>query len=935
MKAMTALVSSAASSAEQVLPRLLPGGWRGWSSWRRRADAPPSPALPTPPPPGGLEPTIYRFILRHSMRQQILLLVLTLASFPALYYSLKLPKVIVNRAIGGHKFPQEFLGIQFEQIPYLMLLCGAFLGLVLINGGFKYLINTFKGQLGERMLRRFRFQLYQRLLRFPTSYFHKTSSAQIIPMITVECEPLGGFIGDAFVQPVFQGGQLITIIFFMFLQDPTLGIAAIALYPVQGYIIPRLQAKVNQLSKRRVRTVRQVADRVQEAAAGITEIHANDTVKLQLTDFAHVLGTIYDIRFEIYRRKFFTKFLNNFIGQLTPFFFFSIGGYLVIKGSLSFGALVAVLAAYKDLASPWKELLDYYQIKENSRITYEQIIEQFQPSGMVESKILLDEPEAVTPLIGDVSAANLSLAEDDKPRLVDAVSFSIAPAEHVAIIGQGGSGKNELALLLARLVRPTGGRITIAGTDIAELPVAVIGRRLGYVGSMPYLFSGTLRDNLLLGLRHHPVRPADYGDEVEARRRARQLHEARNSGNIDLDLHADWLDYEAAGVADAAGLSARVAELLARLDFEEDVYVFGLRGQLDPAVHPDVAARVLEARKALAERIVASGITQLVETYDLNRYNSNATVAENLLFGTPIGPVFDFGGLAENSYVLSVLDRQELTDDLTEVGRQVAAMMTEMFADLPSDHEFFEQFSFISAADLPEFAAILAAAENGGVAALPRDQRNRLLSLPFKLIAARHRLDVLDDRLQQRLLEARQAFRNELPDELRGQIEFFDPERYNAAASLQDNILFGKICYGEADAAGRVLRLVGEVLDALSLRAAVIDVGLDYHVGTAGSRLSPAQRQRAGIARALLKRPDLLILNEATTALDGTAQAKVSEGLREEMQSRVLIWVLHRASLARNFDRVLVMSGGKLQEQGRFSELDRKDSLTGMLLAAE
>src|ERR1051325_4779470 len=189
MKATTALVS-AAGSAEQALR---PGFFAGL--WQRRETVP---AVKSPPPrdpdSGDLEPTIYRFILKHSKRQQIFLLVLTLISFPFLYYSLKLPKTIVNRAIGGHKFPQEVLGIQFEQVPYLMLLCGIFLGLVLINGGLKYCINTFKGQLGERMLRRFRFQLYQRLLRFPTSYFQKTSAAQIIPMITVECEPLGGFI---------------------------------------------------------------------------------------------------------------------------------------------------------------------------------------------------------------------------------------------------------------------------------------------------------------------------------------------------------------------------------------------------------------------------------------------------------------------------------------------------------------------------------------------------------------------------------------------------------------------------------------------------------------------------------------------------------------------------------------------------------------------
>jgi ABC-type multidrug transport system fused ATPase/permease subunit len=928
MKAMTSLVTSAVSSAEQVLPRALLAGPAP------RAEPAPAPAPPPEQDSSDLEPTIYRFILRHSLRQQIFLLVLTLASFPFLYYSLKLPKTIVNRAIRDHHFPQEFLGIQFEQVPYLMLLCGIFLGLVLINGGFKYCINTLKGQLGERMLRRFRFQLYQRLLRFPASYFQKTSSAQIIPMITVECEPLGGFIGDAFVQPVFQGGQLLTILVFMLLQDPILGIAAIALYPLQGYVIPRLQARISQLIKRRVRTVRQVADRVQESAAGIVEIHANDTVKLQLTDFAHVLGVIYDIRFEIYRRKFFMKFLNNFLGQLTPFFFYSIGGYLVIRGDLSLGALLAVTVAYKDLASPWKELLDYYQIKENSRVTYEQIIEQFQPSGMVDTNLLLDEPAAVAPLVGEVAAANLSLAEDDRARVVDAVSFTIAAAEHVAIIGQGGSGKNELALLLARLVRPDSGRITIGGTDIGELPVAVIGRRIGYAGSMPYLFTGTLRDNLLLGLRHHPIRPAEY-DELASRRRARQLNEARNSGNIDLDLHADWIDYESAGVADAAALTARIAEVLARLDFEEDVYLFGLRGQLDPTLHADIAERVIEARKALARQLVSNGITQLVETYDLGKYNSNATVAENLLFGTPIGPAFDVSSLAENRYVLGVLDKLNLTDELVEAGREVAAMMTEMFAGLSPEHEFFEQFSFISAADLPEFAAILAAAESGGLKALPPDERGKLLSLPFKLIAARHRLDVLDERLQQRLLEARHTFRDELPEEARAEIEFFDADSYNAAASLQDNILFGKIAYGEADAAARVLRVVGEVLNALSLRSAVIDVGLDYHVGTAGSRLSPAQRQRTAIARALLKRADLLILNEATTALDGSSQAVVSEGLRQEMAGRVLIWVLHRASLARNFDRVLVMSHGKLQEQGRFAELDRKDSLTGMLLAAE
>jgi energy-coupling factor transporter ATP-binding protein EcfA2 len=261
--------------------------------------------------------------------------------------------------------------------------------------------------------------------------------------------------------------------------------------------------------------------------------------------------------------------------------------------------------------------------------------------------------------------------------------------------------------------------------------------------------------------------------------------------------------------------------------------------------------------------------------------------------------------------------------------------MLELFADLPADHAFFEQYSFIGANDLPQYAAILSRVGKGGTTALGRDDRTRLLSLPFKLVPARHRLDAIDARMQQRLLEARRVFRADLPAEGQSQIEFFDPERYNAAASVQDNILFGKIAYGVADAIKRVPAELGEVLDELSLRHAVIDVGLDYNVGTAGSRLSLGQRQRAAIARAALKRPDMMILNEATSALDGPAQSKVMEGLFAEFRGRCVVWVLHRASLARNFDRVLVMSTGKLQEQGRVAELDHKDSLTALLMAAE
>jgi ABC-type multidrug transport system fused ATPase/permease subunit len=881
----------------------------------------------------GLASSIYGYILDHSLREQIYLVVVTLLSFPFLYYSLDLPKIIVNRAISGKEFPQKFLGMDFDQIPYLLVLCCIFLVLVLINGWFKLHLNVKKGQVGERMLRRLRYQLYERVLRFPLHHFDRTATGQVIAMMTGELEPIGGFIGDAFALPISQGGTLLTIFVFMFVQDPMLGAAAVALFPLQGYLIPKMQRIIRRLGRERVRKVRVLSDRIAETIAARNEIRANDAAAYQLTDMSHRLGEIYDIRFEIYNRKFFVKFLNNLIGNITPFMFFLIGGYFVIKGQLSWGALVAVLAAYKDLSSPWKELLDFYQNQQDVAIKYEQVVEQFQVPEMLDKRALLEEPEHVEPLSGEVTATNLGVTDSDGIHLLEAVNFDFPLGTDVAIVGQSNSGRNLVPQLFARLVTPTSGRLVIGDTDLNSVPLAVSGRRIGYVGPITYLFSASVRDNLLLGLRHRPNRVPDDGSAGE-QSRAREIEEAQKSGNIDYDIAADWIDYQQAGVADPAGLELRMVEVLRLVDLEEDVHLFGLRGRLDPDRQPE-AARLLEARRVLAERLETSGLAHLVERFDPERYNTNSPVSANLLFGTPIGPVFEGDGLARNAYVQKVLDQVGLTHDLIEVGAGVARMMIELFTGLHPEHMLFEEFSFISADDLPVFEGILKRMEIAGVEHLLQPPRERLLSLAFKLVAARDPLDLIDEQMQSRILEARRAFAAALPEELRGSVEFFDPERYNAAASVQENVLFGTIVRGESGGRERVHAAITEVLEELGLRRTLIEVGLDYPVGTGGSRLSEAQRQKLAIASAVLKRPDLMALNDATAVLDGTTETALLERLRLEFADRSLVWSLHRPRLASAFDRVLVMEHGRLVDQGPPAELEKPGSPLAPLLAAE
>src|SRR5215471_591998 len=92
----------------------------------------------------GLAPSIYGYILRYSLREQIYLGVVTLLSFPFLDYSLDLPRLLVNRAISGNEYPHKFMGMEFDQILYLIGLCSRFLALVLNRGGFDLHINVKK-----------------------------------------------------------------------------------------------------------------------------------------------------------------------------------------------------------------------------------------------------------------------------------------------------------------------------------------------------------------------------------------------------------------------------------------------------------------------------------------------------------------------------------------------------------------------------------------------------------------------------------------------------------------------------------------------------------------------------------------------------------------------------------------------------------------------
>ena len=844
-----------------------------------------------------VERNLHRYIVKRSLRAQLILIgisfVLGLGLNPLM---LDLQKRIINQAIGRRNFEA------------LLWLCGGFLGAVILNGALKYVKQNMEGYISETMLRDLRGELYNRILRFPLLHLKNTSTGQLVAMILGEVEDLGGYFGVALSTPAFHGAMLIGTFGFMVYANPWMALVAMVLFPIQMFFIRRLQKKVTTMSRERVRMVRGLSDRIQESVGGLQEIYANDTVAYESNRYRHLLQRIFKIRLNIYNLKYLIKWINNFLEKFGQFLLLLVGGWLIIHHPESFnlGILVAFLQAYGQLNEPWRELINFFQLKENARVKYEQVIANFDPPDL-RAEFARDDalPERPTALAGAYDLRQASVVLDGRTQALDHVQLTLSPHEHVALVGTAGSGKSTLALVLAKLTNFTG-TVLLDGSDLAQLTPGLAGRAIGFVPTDARLFTGSVLDNLLYGLRHR----RGEGPERE----------------LELGLSGeDWLDLGPLEVSDRPGLVAAALDAVRLVGLEDDLFAFGLRVRLDPGRHPEIAERVLATRRLLATRFAGEQQETAVEFFDRDRFSSYASIGENILFGHSSHSSLSLDHLAQHPHFRAVIAEVELEGALVELGADVARDMVEIFKDIAADNELFARFSLLTASELPEYAQVVARVGRDASNIAPAD-RDRLIRLALRLIPARHRLGRIDDAFIGKVLAARRRFDETLPEPLRASFVAYDRERYFADGSLLDNLLFGKVVATSSLAVKKVNAIVEEVLEREGLRGLVLEVGLEHHVGLFGGRLSLPQRQRVALARVLLKHPDILILDGAMGALEPGERMELHRRILDAMKDRTVIAAVERPDLARLYHRVVVLDAGAVVETGAYRELIARES---------
>jgi ABC-type multidrug transport system fused ATPase/permease subunit len=834
------------------------------------------------PEPPVVKRSLYSWIFSGNMKLQILLLVIIIFAVFARVLPLEMQKRIVNEAI--------FL----KKTDLLLIYCGIYLASVVTASGLKFIINILQDLISQRTLAAMRKGLYHHILTLPLNFFRKTQPGMVVSSLVTELASPSNFVGMAVAVPIINLLTLLAFAGYLLWLNPLLAGVSLAIYPLVLFLVPLLQKRVNIANKKRVEATRTISNKIGETITGIHEIQGNGAYQIENKRFNHLADKLMKIRIVWTRYRAGIKITNNFFVSLGPFIVFILGGFLAIKGRLELGALVAFLSAQEKLYDPWKELIDFYQIYQDGMVNYKKTMDYFD----IEPEYAL-EPYGRRPyeLEANLDIKNLSFMTESGIQLLNGISFSLKHGEHLALVGFSGSGKSTLGLCIGQLYKYTGGNILLDDKEVSELSKKDMTQNMGFVSQSPFIFDGTIEENLLYSCA------AQKDGEME-----------------DPDGTLPSLD-DMIAVLHQTGIFV-------------DVLRFGLNTIFTSTENNDLVSIIIRIRKNFQIEF-GKRLSDYVEFFAEDKYLYYSNVAENLTFGTADIDSFANENLMKNKYFLDFLNKADLTRPLLSLGAELSKQTVDILGNLPPNNLLFEQ-SPISPDELDEYKALVQRLKKTKLHQLETSDREMLLKEALRFTPGIHKMVTLPQVIENLILEGRAMYKERILLDHPGAYTFYDMSHYIFSQPILNNIFFGKMKTAGTHAQEKINQSIIQLLIEEDVLETIIEIGMQFQVGSKGDKLSGGQRQKLAIARVFLKQPNLLIMDEATSALDNKSQARIQNLLDSRWKGNsTLISVVHRLDIIKDYDKIAVMKAGKIGEMGTYDDLIAKKGMLYELIGGK
>ncbi|BHH84184.1 hypothetical protein LA52FAK_24730 [Desulforhopalus sp. 52FAK] len=775
--------------------------------------------------------------------------------------------------------------IALKNFDGLLIYSGIYIVAITAAGLLKLAINYLQALIGERSMNLMRKELYEHILTLPLGFFRTTQPGMVVASLMTELSTAGTFTGMAFAVPLTNILTLLAFAGYLLWLNTKLAAATLLIYPIVVFVIPILQRRANKANKKRVDLSRSTSSQIAESISGVHEVQVHGGFAEENRKFGRLADRLKKVRIRWSLFRFGIKTANNYFVGLGPFIVFIFGGYLVMNGQLELGAMVAFLSAQEKLFDPWKELIDFYQTYQDASVRYKRTMGYFDDAP--EFPLLKKEREKPT-IHGAIEVKDLYYQTSDGHRLLNGMSFSLDAGEHLAVVGFSGSGKSTLIQCIGKMYSYSGGSIQIDGNELSTLTKHEVIQDMGYVSQSPFIFTSTIQDNLLY-----------------SKRAVAGINDAEHIEDIDLD---------------------RMILVLQQVGLFVDVMRFGLETIIDPSDTKSMEI-IIRIRRSLQENF-GDRLRKFVEFYDRDTYHHNSSVGENIIFGSSTNPKFGPHLLPENKNFLKFLEQEKLLPPLFNLGMILAREAVDLFSGLNSMDIFLEK-SPVPADELENCEKLLIQLKEKTVEQLSQKDRTLLLTIALGFTPGKHSMTSLSSEMQTGILEARRRFPEWCEKIAPGLFHFYDNTSYLLNQSILNNIFFGKIRPGLPGAQDLINQSITHLLIEEDFLENVAKIGMDFHVGNMGDKLSGGQRQKLAIARVLLKQPKIILMDEATSALDNKSQTRIQRLMTSRWKGkRTVIAVVHRLDIINDFDKIAVTKAGKLIEFGTYQDLiDQKGAL--------
>ena len=371
-----------------------------------------------------------------------------------------------------------------------------YLVIVLCGGLFRYLELAQLGRTGQAVIHDLRTQLFAHIQRLDLAWFDRRPTGALVTRVTSDIENLNELFTSGLIVLVFDFVKIAVILVILFALDPALAGFVLGLTPL--LIGTSLFFRGGARRAHRVVRARlaHLNGYLQEVLSGIRVVQLFRREERVSGRFRDKLATYYHANLRTIRL--FALFFPS-IEFLTIVIKGAIvwkGGFAIADGSLTVGTFFQFWFYLHFYLNPIRELGERYNVMQQAFASSERVFE------IMDTRPVLTPPrkgKALEPFRGHVVFENVTFGYLDGLPILRDVSFEIPAGATVAVVGATGAGKSTLVNLLLRFYDPTSGRITIDGVDLRELDARSLRRHIGLVMQEDFLFSGTIRDNLVLG----------------------------------------------------------------------------------------------------------------------------------------------------------------------------------------------------------------------------------------------------------------------------------------------------------------------------------------------------------------------------------------------------------------------------------------------------